>query len=89
MRRLSVKPAKRSGDANLLPIDREVRERQPKIYGDALHHLYVVTRWEGGEPSNVCDEHTELRWFSLDEMRQLTEYRGLRLSKICAGSCRE
>jgi 8-oxo-dGTP diphosphatase len=50
-----------------------VRERQPEIYGDALHHLYVVTRWEDGEPSNVCDEHTELRWFSLDEMRQLTD----------------
>ena len=48
-----------------------VRERQPDIYGDALHHVYAVTRWQGGDPSNVCDEHTELRWFSLSEMRLL------------------
>jgi 8-oxo-dGTP pyrophosphatase MutT (NUDIX family) len=49
-----------------------VRERQPEIYGDALHHVYAVTRWQGGEPANVCDEHTELKWFSVSEMRELT-----------------
>jgi 8-oxo-dGTP diphosphatase len=49
-----------------------VRERQPEIYGDALHHVYAVTAWHGGEPSNICDEHTELNWFSIDEMRGLT-----------------
>jgi mutator protein MutT len=49
-----------------------VRERQPEIHGDALHHLYAVTKWRGGEPANVCDEHTELRWFSVEEMRELT-----------------
>ena len=49
-----------------------VRERQPEIYGDALHHLYAVTSWDGGEPANICDEHTELKWFSVDEMRALT-----------------
>jgi 8-oxo-dGTP diphosphatase len=48
-----------------------VRERQPEIYGDALHHIYAVTGWQDGEPANVCDEHTELRWFSLGEMRLL------------------
>jgi 8-oxo-dGTP diphosphatase len=48
-----------------------VRERNPEIYGDALHHVYVVTAWLGGEPANVCDEHTELRWFSVDEIRLL------------------
>jgi len=45
-----------------------VKERQPELYGDALHHVYAVTRWQGGRPANVCDEHTELRWFSIDEM---------------------
>jgi 8-oxo-dGTP pyrophosphatase MutT (NUDIX family) len=45
-----------------------VRERQPELYGDALHHVYAVTRWRGGEPANVCDEHTELKWFSIGEM---------------------
>ena len=49
-----------------------VRERQPELYGDALHHVYAVTRWEGGDPANICDEHTELRWFSISEMRLLT-----------------
>lgn len=50
-----------------------VRERQPEIHGDALHHLYAVTKWRGGEPANVCDEHTELRWFTVEEMRELAK----------------
>jgi 8-oxo-dGTP diphosphatase len=48
-----------------------VRERRPDLYGDALHHIYAVTGWQGGEPANVCDEHSELRWFSVGEMRLL------------------
>ena len=47
------------------------RERQPERYGGALHHVYAVTGWEGGNPSNRSNEHTELRWFSVREMRQL------------------
>jgi 8-oxo-dGTP pyrophosphatase MutT (NUDIX family) len=49
-----------------------VRERQPEIYGAALHHVYAVTSWQGGDPANICDEHTELKWFSIGEMRLLT-----------------
>jgi 8-oxo-dGTP pyrophosphatase MutT (NUDIX family) len=49
-----------------------VRERRPDLYGDALHHVYAVTRWQSGEPANVCDEHTELRWFGIGDMLQLT-----------------
>jgi hypothetical protein len=30
-----------------------------------------VTAWQGGDPSNICDEHTELRWFNVGEMRGL------------------
>ena len=48
-----------------------VREKQPEIYGDALHHVYAVTAWQGGDPANICDEHTELKWFSVSEMRLL------------------
>lgn len=48
-----------------------VREKRPDIYGDALHHIYAVTRWQGGEPANICDEHTELKWFDIGEMRLL------------------
>jgi 8-oxo-dGTP diphosphatase len=48
------------------------KERQPEIYGEALHHIYAVTSWQDGDPTNVCDEHTELRWFSISEMASLT-----------------
>jgi 8-oxo-dGTP diphosphatase len=50
-----------------------VRERQPERYGDALHHVYAVTAWKGGDPANICDEHTELKWFSVSEMRGLAD----------------
>jgi 8-oxo-dGTP diphosphatase len=50
-----------------------VKEPRPDIHGDALHHIYAVTGWRGGEPVNICDEHTELRWFSISEMRLLTD----------------
>jgi len=49
-----------------------VRERAPEVYGDAWHFVYAVTGWQGGEPANICDEHTELKWFSVDEIRLLT-----------------
>jgi len=49
-----------------------VRERKPEIYSDALHHVYAVTAWRGGEPANICDEHTELKWFGISEMLLLT-----------------
>jgi 8-oxo-dGTP diphosphatase len=31
----------------------------------AAYHMYVVTAWDGGEPTFLGDEHTELRWFTL------------------------
>jgi 8-oxo-dGTP pyrophosphatase MutT (NUDIX family) len=45
------------------------REPQPERYGDALHHVYSVTSWRGGDPTNNSAEHTELRWFSIHELR--------------------
>jgi hypothetical protein len=30
----------------------------------ATYHMYAVTAWDGGEPSLVGDEHTELRWLT-------------------------
>ena len=48
-----------------------VREREPERYGDALHHVYAVTGWSG-EPDNICDEHTEIRWFTIADIRKLT-----------------
>ena len=49
-----------------------MRERQPERYGDALHHVYAVTRWDGGMPQNVSNEHSELKWFDVAEMSRLT-----------------
>jgi 8-oxo-dGTP pyrophosphatase MutT (NUDIX family) len=63
-------------EVGVTPVDfrliATVRERRPDLYGDALHHIYAVTAWQGGEPANVCDEHTELKWFGVGDMQQLT-----------------
>ena len=62
-------------EIGVTPIDFEliatVRERQPERFGDALHHIYAVKRWEG-TPDNICDEHSALRWFDVAEMSRLT-----------------
>lgn len=29
-----------------------------------VYHMYLVTRWHGGEPEILDDEHSELRWFT-------------------------
>jgi 8-oxo-dGTP pyrophosphatase MutT (NUDIX family) len=49
-----------------------VPERRPDLYGDALHHIYLVTAWDGGAPQNICDEHTEIRWFDFNHIAALT-----------------
>lgn len=46
-------------------------ERRPDLNGNSLHHIYLVTAWEGGNPRNECDEHTELRWLLPEEMAKL------------------
>ena len=39
--------------------DPSASEADPVAY-----HLYSITTWEGGEPTLLGDEHTELRWFT-------------------------
>jgi mutator protein MutT len=34
-------------------------------------HLYLVTAWTGMPINRQPEEHSEIRWFSLDEIRQL------------------
>ena len=41
-------------------------EPSPERLGDGRYHLYLVTSWTG-EPEVRDAEHTELRWFSIDE----------------------
>jgi 8-oxo-dGTP diphosphatase len=48
----------------------------------ATYHMYLVTAWDGGEPTLIGDEHTELRWFTPEAAialpdLALDEYRGL------------
>ena len=49
-----------------------IPEPWPDLHGEALHHIYAVTAWSGGQPANICDEHSQLRWFSIEEMSELT-----------------
>jgi len=47
-----------------------------------VYHMYRVTSWEGGEPSVIGDEHSELAWKSFDAAvampdLALQEYRNL------------
>ncbi|TGQ64673.1 NUDIX hydrolase [Mesorhizobium sp. M00.F.Ca.ET.186.01.1.1] len=49
-----------------------IEERRPDLYGNAVHHVFAVVGWDGGNPSNVCEEHTEIRWFDIDELQHLS-----------------
>ena len=63
--------------SRLLLID-TFPEPRPDLYGDALHHIFAVTAWTGGAPANICDEHTEIAWFSVDEIDRLKPLAGTR-----------
>ena len=50
--------------------------------GQAVHHLFTVLDWRGGEPRVLGDEHTELGWFTIEDACSLDplalpEYRSL------------
>jgi mutator protein MutT len=47
-------------------------EPRPDLYEHSVHHIFAVTSWTGGTPSNRSDEHTEVRWFAIDEVLALT-----------------
>ncbi|MFK4820685.1 NUDIX hydrolase [Ochrobactrum quorumnocens] len=48
-----------------------VDEKRPDLYGDSICQIYQVTAWDGGEPRNVCDEHSQIKWFSPEELANL------------------
>lgn len=48
------------------------------------HHVFAVLSWDG-VPRNCCDEHDEIRWFTIGEVEALEnrtpfDFRGLLLS---------
>ena len=51
----------------------EIAEPHPALLGEASHHIFVVTDWTGGDPTMLGNEHTELRWFTVDEACALEE----------------
>jgi ADP-ribose pyrophosphatase YjhB (NUDIX family) len=57
--------------------------------GPATYHMYSVNAWDGGEPTLLGDEHTELGWFEPAVAKMLSdlaleEYRPL-LDGLIAG----
>lgn len=52
-------------------------ETRPDLHGPAIHHIYAVTAWSGGDPRNLGDEHDELRWFSEVELSTLSNLAGM------------
>jgi mutator protein MutT len=58
---------------HLLDVVREVR---PDLYGEGLHYIFAVTAWTGGDPYNATNEHTELGWFTLDDLANLRPLAG-------------
>ena len=42
-------------------------EPQPELYGAHEYHIYIVTEWTGKGPTVLGKEHTELRWFPVEE----------------------
>ena len=48
-----------------------VREPRPEVDGEATHHIYLVTKWNGVPRNLSQDEHSELAWVKLDEVDRL------------------
>jgi mutator protein MutT len=45
-------------------------EPDAERYGEARYHIYVVHEWHG-EPRNCSEEHSEVRWFAIDQLESL------------------
>jgi len=46
-------------------------EQQPNINGEAMYHIFLVTRWDGVGPAAQGHEHSEIRWFHVSEAIRL------------------
>jgi 8-oxo-dGTP diphosphatase len=58
-------------EIGLAPI--RYREIDRIAAGLAVYHMFVVEEWRGGEPAMRGSEHTELRWFSIEEACRLED----------------
>jgi 8-oxo-dGTP diphosphatase len=48
-----------------------VEEPDPATHGPGEFHIFIVTEWLGSEPELRNEEHDDLGWFSLDDVRRL------------------
>ena len=55
-----------------------IQEPNLRTYDEATYHLYAVSVWEGVQPILIGDEHTELRWVTLDRAGSIS---GLAMSE--------
>ena len=59
-----------------------IQRPEPGSNAEATYHFFTVFEWSGGEPTMLGREHTESRWFSIEEAcaletLALTDYRSL------------
>jgi 8-oxo-dGTP pyrophosphatase MutT (NUDIX family) len=64
-----------------------VLDDSPEARGVAFYHMFVVRSWAGGEPTMANDEHSVLKWFTVEEAcalgdLALEDYRTV-FRKIC------
>jgi len=63
-------------EIHVTPVDfvqlATLSELRPDINGDAAYHMFLVTRWEGGEPTMWGAEHSEIRWFPISDAMSLS-----------------
>src|SRR5260221_5223372 len=45
-------------------------EPNPEVNGTAMYHIFAVNSWDGGEPVALGDEHSQIRWFTIEEACQ-------------------
>ena len=63
-------------EIGLSPIEFELLEviSKPDLKDgvETEYHIYVVTKWQGGQPQLLGDEHSEIRWFPLSSVATLS-----------------
>ena len=46
-------------------------EPHPELYGEGKHYFFAVREWSG-DPSNLGNEHEEIQWFTIYDLRDVT-----------------
>jgi len=55
-------------EVGIAPLDfrllRSIDDPNATTDDPVVYHMYLVTGWQGGEPTILDSEHSELRWFT-------------------------